>query len=257
VAAFRTLFATIGALVIIWSNKKIKLSWQAVQPWMGIFALIGLTNVALPFILFPWGEQYIPSGIASVLNSTTPLFTIILATFFLQNDRLSPAKAIGLLVGFSGVVLLFLPELQQNQVNNLLGLVAIMIATFCYALGGILIKRNVRGLQFEFQVFLQYASAALMVWTFCLTKERPFILPHQPITWVALLWLGLLGSSLASSLQYRLIHSVGPTRASMITYIPPLVGLLLGAIILGEPLGWETLFGGALILAGIMLVNRH
>ena len=254
---FRTLFGTLGMLGIIFLNKKLQLTWRSLRPWLGIFALIGLINVALPFVLISWGEQYIPSGIASVLNSTTPLFTIILAAIFLQEDRLTLPKALGLLTGFGGVVLLFLPELSNSRIENLLGLGAVLVASACYAASGILIKRKVRGLKSELQVFLQYAFAAMFMWGFTLSVERPVILPALPLTWIALLWLGLLGSSLASSLHFALLHSVGPTRASTVTYVPPLVGLLLGAIFLGESLGWQTLIGGALIVVGIMLVNMQ
>ena len=253
--SFRTLFGTLGMLMIIFFTKKIKLTWSSLRPWLGIFAFIGLINVALPFVLISWGEQYIPSGIASVLNSTTPLFTIILAALFLQEDRLTLPRALGLLTGFGGVVLLFLPELSNSRIENLLGLGAILVASACYAASGIVIKRKVHGLKPELQVFLQYAFAALMMWGFTLSVERPVIYPDHPLTWIALLWLGLLGSSLASSLHFALLHSVGPTRASTVTYIPPLVGLLLGGIFLGESLGWLTLIGGALIVVGIMLVN--
>jgi drug/metabolite transporter (DMT)-like permease len=254
-AGFRALFGTLGILVIIFLNKKLRPNWHTLRPWLGIFAFIGFTNVALPFVLISWGEQYIPSGIASVLNSTTPLFTVILVAIFLQEDRLTLQRTLGLITGFGGVVLLFLPELSSSHIENLLGLGAVLVATAGYALSGIVIKRKVHGLAPELQVFLQYAFAALMIFCIMLGFERPLILPTLPITWIALLWLGLLGSSLASFLYFNLLHSVGPTRASTVTYVPPLAGLLLGAIFLGEPLGWETLIGGALIVIGIMLVN--
>jgi drug/metabolite transporter (DMT)-like permease len=256
-AGFRALFGTLGMLVIILLNKKLRPNWHSLRPWLGIFAFIGFTNVALPFVLISWGEQYISSGIASVLNSTTPLFTIILAAIFLQEDRLTLPKVLGLLTGFGGVVLLFLPEISSSHIENLLGLGAVLIASAGYALSGIVIKRKVHGLAPELQVFLQYAFAALMIFCITLGVDRPIILPTLPLTWIALLWLGLLGSSLASSLYFALLHSVGPTRASTVTYVPPLVGLLLGAIFLGESLGWQSLIGGALIVIGIMLVNMQ
>ncbi len=252
---FRALFGALGMLVIIFFNQKLKLSWRDLRPWLGIFALVGVINVALPFVLISWGEQYIPSGIASVLDSTVPLFTIMFAAFLMKEDSLTFTKGLGLLIGFGGVVVLFLPEFSGSQIENLLGLGAVLVASASYAVSGIIIKRKVHGLSSEMQVFLQYAFAALIIWCLTLGVERPVILPTLPLTWTALLWLGLLGSSLASSIYFNLLHSVGPTRASMVTYVMPLVGLLLGAIFLGESLGWQTLIGGALIVIGIMLVN--
>ena len=255
--AFRTFFGTMGSLIIILVNRKRLCPWSEIKQWLPLFILLGITNVAIPFGLISWGELYIPSGIASVLNSTTPLFTLLLAIFFLKDDRISFSKWVGLMVGFTGVIMLFLPELREKRVENILGLAAVMVGASGYALSGIIIKRKVHGLNAEFQVLLQYAFATIIMWPMTLLFEKPFSLPHQPLTWIAFVWLGLLGSSLASFFYFKLIHSIGPTRASTVTYVPPLVGLLLGAIILGEPLGWLTLFGGGLIVSGIMLINRH
>jgi len=182
---FRTLFGTLGMLGIIFLNKKLQLTWHSLRPWLGIFAFIGLINVALPFVLISWGEQYIPSGIASVLNSTTPLFTIILAAIFLHEDRLTLPRVLGLLTGFGGVVMLFLPELSGSHIENLLGLGAVLVASACYAASGIVIKRKVHGLKSELQVFLQYAFAALIMWGFTLSVEdqlfyRLFRSPGSP-----------------------------------------------------------------------------
>lgn len=255
--AFRASFASLGMLtIILFSNHQI-LKWEKVKPWLGFFIIIGIINVVFPFVLISWGEQFIPSGIASVLNSTTPLFTILMVTFFLREDRLTWGKAIGLVLGFSGVVILFIPELRNSQIENVLGLVAVLAASACYALSGILIKKKVHGLESELQVLLQFTFAAIVVWLLTTTFEKPVVLPQLSLTWIALVWLGILGSSVASYFYFRLLHSAGPTSASTVTYVPPLVGLLLGAIFLGEPLGWQSLAGGVLIVAGIMLVNRQ
>lgn len=253
--ALRASFATLGMLAIIYFSNRKMLNWEKVKPWLGFFIFIGSLNVVLPFLLISWGEQFIPSGIASVLNSTTPLFTILMVTFFLREDRLTWKKAAGLVLGFSGVVILFIPELRTSRIDNLMGLLAILAASAFYALSYILIKKKVHGLESELQVFLQYAFAAMIVWMLTPLFERPVMLPQLSLTWAAVMWLGFLGSSVASYFHFRLIHSAGPTCASTVTYIPPLVGLLLGAAILGEPLGWQSLAGGVFIVAGIMLVN--
>lgn len=254
--AFRTFFGLVGSLLIIFLFGKKRIFWNEVKTWIPIFALLGLTNVAIPFGVISWGEQYIPSGIASVLNSTTPLFTLLLAIFFLKDDKISIFKWAGLLVGFAGVVLLFLPEMGTNAIDNVLGLVAVMVGALGYAISGIIIKRKVHGLDAELQVLLQYASATIFMWILTILTVKPLTFPQLPLTWIAVVWLGILGSSLASFFYFKLIHSIGPTRASTVTYVPPLVGLLLGAIILGESLKWLTIFGGALIVSGIMLINR-
>lgn len=254
---FRTLFAFLGMLVFILAGKTIRLNWHQVHPQLGFFALLGFLNVALPFVLISWGEQYISSGVASTLNSTTPLFTAILAIFLLQEDRVTLPKFIGLLIGFAGVVVLFLPEFFNGSGNNLLGLWAVLLAAFCYAISGILVKRYARGTPSAILVLFQFGFACLIAWSVTLVIEHPIIFPALPLTWTALVWLGLLASSIASLYYFALLQSVGPTRASMVTYVPPLFGLLLGGVILSEKLGWQVWLGGLMILVGIAVVNLN
>jgi drug/metabolite transporter (DMT)-like permease len=255
--AFRTLFAGITSLIIVLIIKKIKITWQLIRSWLWLFLLLGLINAVIPFILISWGEQYISSGIASVLNSTAPIFTGLMASFLIREDRMTAKKIAGVLIGFSGVVLLFLPSFFQSEIKNLLGIAAVLFSAFLYATSGIILKRRVYRLDSDVQVMLQYLFAAMITWGIVFVFEKPIEIPRLALTWVGLLWLGVLGSSVASSIYFKLLHEVGPTRSSTVLYIPPLAGLLLGALILGEPLGWQTLAGGGLILAGIVLVHGN
>jgi drug/metabolite transporter (DMT)-like permease len=254
---FRTLFGALGLLVIMWSQKTFPKSWKEIRPWLGVFAVVGLINVALPFVLISWSEQYISSGIASILNSTVPLFTMLLAPLVLRDDRMTLPKTTGLLIGFVGVLILFSPELAQAPGVNqgLVGQGVMLLATLSYAAGSIYVRLKARGLAPQLQAFLQLSTANVMVWLFTGVAERPILLPHLALTWLALLWLGLLGSCVAYILFFSLMNSIGPTRTTMVTYIPPLVGVLLGAIFLGERLNWQAIVGGALILSGITVVN--
>lgn len=257
VVAFRSSFGLVGMVfILLFTNRKL-LTWQNIKPWLGLFFLIGITNAALPFVFISWGEQFIPSGIASVLISTTPLFTILMVTFFMREDSITLTRAIGLVLGFGGVIVLFIPELRNSHLENLFGLLAVLTAAASYALSGILVRKKVHGLDSRLQVLMQYITAALLVWMLTFIFEKPITLPKLPLTWIALLWLGLLGSSMASFFHFQLIHSIGPTRTSAVAYVQPMVGVLLGALILGEGFGWQTLIGGILIVAGIMLVNRR
>jgi len=252
---FRTLFAFTGMLIFILVGRSTVFEWKKVKAQLALFALIGFLNVALPFVLISWGEQYISSGVASTLNSTTPLFTAILATFLLQEDRLTNRKFLGLLIGFAGVVVLFLPEFRNGSTNNILGLVAVLVASLSYGISGILIKRHTQGISSEILVLYQFGFASLITWAAAFIIENPVGFPKQPLIWTALVWLGLLASSLASWFYFGLIKSVGPTRATMVTYVPPFIGLLLGGIVLHEKLGWQVWLGGLMIVAGIAVVN--
>ena len=97
--------------------------------------------------------------------------------------------------------------------------------------------------------------AAIPIWIFALLTEKPFLLPQHTLSWVALIWLGLLGSCIAYIIYFFLLHRIGPTRISMVTYIPPLIGMVLGIIFLGEKFYWQGLIGALLILSGIGIVN--
>jgi drug/metabolite transporter (DMT)-like permease len=252
---FRTLFGALGLVIILWRQKTLPMSWKDFRKWLGIFAVVGLINVALPFVLISWSEQYISSGIASILNSAVPLFTMLLAPLVLRDDRMTLPKTIGLVIGFVGVLVLFSPELAQGVNQGLIGQGGMLLATLSYAAGSIYVRLKARGLAPQLQAFLQLGTASVMVWLFTGLAERPILLPRLPITWVALLWLGLLGSCVAYILFFALMNSIGPTRTTMVTYIPPLVGVLLGALFLGEHLNWQAILGGVLILSGIAVVN--
>ncbi len=252
---FRVLIGALGLLAVLAAGRQMPGGWKALRPWLGTFALVGLVNIVVPFILISWSEQYIPSGIASILNSTTPLFSVVLATLFLRSERLTLARLAGLLVGFGGVVVLFLPEIASGSDPNLAGQAAMLLATLSYAGGGILVRLKGHGLPTNVQAFLQLASASLIVWAAALGLEHPLTLPAQPLTWLALLWLGLLGSCLAYILYFALIHNIGPVRAATVTYVLPLIGVLLGAVFLGEQLTWTAVAGGGLILSGIWVMN--
>ena len=252
---FRTLFGAAGLLVILLVGKSVRLRWSDLRPWLGIFTVVGLFNVALPFVLISWSEQYIESGLASILNSTVPLFAMILAPLLLNDDRWSLTKFIGLLLGFAGVVTLFLPQFSSGVTGNILGQSLMLLATLSYAFGGVYIRLKTKGLPPQLQAFLQLVLASLMVWAFTLVVGRPIRLPQLPLTWLALLWLGLLGSCTAYILYFSLIHSIGPTRTTTVTYFTPLFGVILGAVFLGERLFWQEILGGLMIVSGIIVVN--
>lgn len=255
--SFRTFFGALGLAFLIFPRRNLAFLWRQVRPYLGVYVFIGFVNVALPFGLISWAEQYIDSGMAAILNATVPLFTIIIAPLVLPDDRFSMPKLAGLVVGFIGVVILLSPDLKQGITAGLIGQAALLLATFSYAVGAVATRRYARDLPAELQAFLQLTMSTIMMWIFTLVVDRPLRMPALPITWLALLWLGILGSCVAYLLYFSLIHSIGPTRASMVTYVLPLVGVMLGAFFLGEQLYWQSLAGGALILSGIAVVNAR
>jgi len=252
---FRTLSGAVSLLVILAWGKQLKLGWHDLRPWIGIFFVIGLFNVALPFLLISWSERTIDSGVASILNSTTPLYTMVLAPFFIKDDSWSLPKLIGLITGFGGVVVLMTPQMSSGLGDNLIGYGTMLLATLSYAVGSIYSKIKAVGLPSQMQAFLQLVTATIMVWMITFLVERPVKIPTLPVTWLALLFLGILGSGIAYILYFALIHSIGPTRTTMVTFVLPLVAVILGVAFLGEIIHWQEILGGLMIVSGIAVVN--
>jgi drug/metabolite transporter (DMT)-like permease len=161
----------------------------------------------------------------------------------------------GLITGFLGVVLLMLPSIQGGWSENLLGQGACLLATVLYAYAAVFGRKKTGGLPPVMQSFLQLSFGSIIIWIMTFAIEGVPVMPSKPITWVALLWLGLLGSCLAYIFYFDLLHKIGPTRISLVTYIPPLVGVLLGILFLDEPFFWQAIVGALLILSGISIVN--
>lgn len=220
-----------------------------------VFIVLGILNVAIPFSLISWGEQSIDSAVASVLNATVPLFTIVIAHIFLRDDRITVPKLTGLLIGFGGVVLLLSQDFDPGAHNSLLGQAAVIAASASYAVSYIYARRNTQNIPGEIRGTLPLASAVFIVGATASVVEAPLKIPHLPITWIGLLWLGVLGTGLALIMQYHLVHEIGPTRATLVTYLLPPGGVLLGVVFRQEVLTWQLLAGTILILASIAVVN--
>lgn len=219
-------------------------------------AVVALVQNAIPFVLFAWGEQYIDSALAAILNGTTPLFTLLLAHLFTSDDRLTPTKAVGTLVGFSGLLILIGPSLFTGVRATTMGLLAVTFAAACYGVAIIYTRRHLRGLPPLVAPTTQLLLAALFLLPLSVVIEQPFHLSAP--SWPALgslLALSILGTALAFVVYYRLLEQVSATYLSMSTYLVPVFGVILGVLVLDERLGWNSYVGCTLILAGVMIVN--
>jgi drug/metabolite transporter (DMT)-like permease len=223
--------------------------------WLGL-ALVGLISMALPFILITWGEQYIDSSVAAVLNGAMPLFTLVIAHFFLADERITLGRATGLLIGFAGLVLLVGRDLgQAGRGSAIVGQLAVVLATISYASGAVYTRKNLGSVSPFFQPFASLVTADLIAWLAVPPLETLPVWPSLGLTWLALAWLGLLGTCAAYILFFSLIQNIGATRASMVTYVIPVVGVILGVIFLRERLDWYLGGGTLLVIVGIWIVN--
>ena len=230
--------------------------WPKARRAIGALLLLGITNTALPFVLISWAEIHIDSAVAAILNGSVPLFTMLIAHFALTNDRMTRQRVIGLVVGFIGVIVLTLRDLQGDIRLNLLAQGAMMLAVLFYSGSSVYARRSAQGVSPIVHALIPLFSADAFIWGGALLSESPIALPMQGITWIALLWLGLIGSCIAYLLYFYLVHSIGPTRATMVTYMFPVVGITLGVAFLGERLDLSLILGAALVLGSLLIVNR-
>jgi len=251
--SWRLLFGTLGMVAVI-ALRRPPFPRNG-RTWVAL-AVLGIINTALPFVLISWGEKSIDSAVAAVLNSTVPLFTLVIAHLFLHDEQITARKVVGLLIGFAGVLALMARDLELEGMRaGVLGQAAVLVAALSYASASVFARRTMREISPLVQAFVPMAFADAIVWTAATQVGDPGRLPALPITWVALLWLGLLGSCVAYLLYYGLLHSVGATRAVMVTYIFPVVGVALGVLFLNELADWHLLVGGILVVASIAVVN--
>lgn len=249
---FRTTFGMLTGLGVAWLAHAY---WPRDKRSWAVLLLLGITSVAIPFALISWGEKSIDSAVASILNATVPLFTIVFAHLFTRDDRMTPYKVAGLIIGFAGVVVLMSNNLHGDGHNSILGQTAVLLAAVFYAGSSVFARLNTEHVAGLVRGAVPLVSAAAVMWLIAPIAESPLHVPHLPLTWVALLWLGVLGSGVALMLWYYLLHAVGPTRTTMVTYIFPLGGMILGVIFLDEALTWQLVTGAALIIGSLLVVN--
>jgi drug/metabolite transporter (DMT)-like permease len=223
---------------------------RGVRSRAGWLAVVGAVQVAGPFVLISAGEEEISSSLAGILVASVPLFTALLAIWVDHEERSQGLRLGGVLVGFGGVALLLGVDLGGSG-SALLGGVAVVLASLGYAVGGLLVKHRLAGLApVGMSAAVVTASAIFLLPPALLTA--PEAAPGLgPVAAVAA--LGVLGTGLAFVILYRLIASIGPARAWLVTYIAPGFAVVYGAVLLSEEVTVATLAGLALILFGSWL----
>ncbi len=218
---------------------------------------VGIFNTAVPFFLISWGETEIDSGLATVLNSTVPLSTLIIAHFALADERLNRPKIIGLVVGFLGVFVLASRSIGDSS-GSLLGQGAVLLGSVSYAIAVNVLRLRLRHMD-------QYAVAGWSVVIGAVAIVASTLLTVHPLpnpadisatAILAMLTLGVVNTVIAYFLFYRLIKEWG-VRASLVTYAMPPIGVTLGFLLLDETIDWRLLVGAALILFGIVVAKMH
>ena len=249
----RLLFGLVGLLVVMALQRQ---AWPRDRRVLLAFAFMGLVNTALPFTLITWGETLIDSSLAAILNGTVPLFSIVIGHFWLQDEKMTLPRLAGLLLGFVGMVVLVSGDLAPGALRgNVWGQLAVIAASISYAVAAIFSRKHLRGQPPVLQstMVLLFASGMMALTTPAV--EQPLNLPDTALAWFAIVWLGLLGSCTAYLLFFYLLNAWGSTRTTLVTYVMPVMGLLLGIIFLNEAVDWRLIVGSALIVGGIVVVN--
>ena len=249
--AFRALFGLLFCVVVI-LIQRVSLP-RTFREWLPLL-VVGLTNIAIPFFLISWGELHIDSAVASILDATVPLFTILIAHFLLQDDKITLPKTLGLIVGFLGIVILMSKDMGSSS-SSLLGQAAVIVASIFYAISAIYIRKTTVDTPGIVRSAGPLVSATATMWLGALIFESPVQIPQLGITWVALLFMGVLGSGLAFVMAFYLIHEIGPTRTTMVTYLFPLGGVILGVTFLHEQLTWQVIAGAVIIISSLVIAN--
>ena len=252
-AGFRFLIATI--FLYIWAKfRGIKFSNYKGQ----IFKILipGFFMYYLSYSLVYWGEQYINSGLTAVLFATLPFFVAINASLLLKEEKLNRLKLLGLLTGFSGIVLIFWESLSFSGEDVFAGMVGIILSAACSAYASVRVKRDLYSVEpiviSTYQMGL--GTLLLLVSGFLLEKLGDFKLTYKSIG--ALLYLSFFGSATAFMAYYWLLKKIDVTKLSLIAFITPIVALILGWLILGETITKYLFSGTILVIIGIWLVTR-
>jgi drug/metabolite transporter (DMT)-like permease len=221
--------------------------------WAPFFLLAAL-NTALPFSLIVWGQKYIASGVASILNATTPIFTVLLAHVLTTDERLRPAKAAGVMIGFAGAFCMLAPELMQHFDWHGLGQLAVLGAAVSYSLAGIYGKRFKASPPIV-TAALMLTCAGIMMTPLALGLDAPWRLRPSPATVGAVLGIATVSTAAAYLLYFRILAAAGATNVMLVTLLIPVSALLLGVGVLGETIQTSDYLGMGLIFAGLALID--
>ena len=224
----------------------------------GHISVAGIIGIGIPFIFFPWAEQYITSAVATIYNGLTPIMTAIIAVYVLRVENFNRNQALGVVVGLVGLVVVIAPWTITDLGGSFWGQIAALSAAVMYGFSGTYLKKFVfpTGVSAKAISIIEVAAAAAFM-----LLLTPF-LAVGPVTidWTTIAAIGVIGlggTGLAYLWFNDVLDSWGPTRASSVTYVMPIVGIMLGVVFLGETLHWYEPVGGAIVIAGVLIMRKQ
>lgn len=252
------LFRVAVASAILWG---VVLARGVVVPrssriWLSI-TIMAAINSALPFFLIAWGQVHITGGLASILIATSPLFAVVAAHYYTQDEGLTPGKVIGVLAGLTGVVFLLGPELLGDIGHDFVAQLAVLGAAVSYAVSALYGRRfAVLGVPPMIMATGQMTMATILLAPFALVVAQPWNLamPGGSV-WAALIGLATVSTAFAYLIYFRILHNAGAINILLVNFLVPVSALLLGIFVLGETLTIEQAIGLGFIAAGLALID--
>lgn len=224
--------------------------------WAAFFAM-GLLNNAIPFSLIVWGQQHIASGVASILNASTPLFTVILAHLLTRDERMTAGKFIGVLIGFSGVAVMIGLDALRDVGVGVIAQILCLAGAISYAFAGIYGRRfRAMGISPIGTATGQVIASSLIMLPLVMVLDQPWTLPPPSLSAIgALIGVAAISTALAYVLYFRILATAGATNLLLVTFLIPVSAILLGTLFLGETLLPRHFAGMALIGAGLAAID--
>ena len=220
----------------------------------GAFIIMGALNNLIPFSLIVWGQTHIESGLASILNATTPIFSVVLAHFLTREERLTTNRISGVAIGWMGVAVLIGIESLRGFGVEVIGQIAVLGATLSYAFAAIY-GRRFKGISPLIVATGMLCGSTIMMTPLALFVEQPWNLSPSSTSLMAIFGLAAISTSLAYIIYFRVLATAGATNLLLVTFLIPLSAILLGVMVLGEQLGWNAFVGMGLIFVGLIAID--
>tara|TARA_B100001057_G_scaffold73451_1_gene67783 strand:- start:994 stop:1878 length:885 start_codon:yes stop_codon:yes gene_type:complete len=251
-ALVRVIFASIP-LILLCKLKNIKIEAFS-NEWKN-YAIIGLCNITIPFILIAIGTSKINSYLAAMLMSTTPLSGTILAHFFTKNEKINIFKVIGILIGFSGILFLFLDKIIINENNYIFALITILGSTF-YSIGGIL-TIQIKNKGNENVTTSTTIWSLIFLFPMAIILEKPWLANPTIESTMSLLYLGVVATGIAWLIRFRILSVNGLVFQTQVAYLIPIFGVFFGYFLMNEVITWRVLISLSIIILGIYIVKKN
>jgi len=227
---------------------------RGIQNWIKI-GWMALFGTLIPFFLVPWGQLQIDSSLAAILMAVNPLFALTLGHFFSDHESFTLRQLLAMLVGFSGILLVFGENAISSINGNIWAQLAVIGAGFCYTISGVIVSR-VRGASADSVSASIFICASVIVFPLWMILEQPWSLHFETESLLALTHLGLVSTGMAFLMRYYIILRAGAVFLSYVAFIIPMFGILFGILFLGETISVNTMGAVVLILSGVYLGRK-